>query len=275
MPVNGFSAKRSRKNFRISVIHMISTATRQMLTSFDKVDHKTRYENIYLGALPNFSESQPVTAFPTSWQILDMDGSFNAHWKKLDANQKASLYRRYEIMVKPDGVKERRVILRTEMERFGYKPPSIQLSIRPIPEPAQPQVPRIAPITVDKTRDRSQELAPLRKESQKEPRENKESKESREPKETKQLKEPKEPKQPSPLKITERAPSVSTGEEELNRIQRTIYEVVNIRLEKPSKDVILQVRYGPTPDQMEWISASGILDPESLAALQKAMIKVR
>ncbi len=159
-------------------------------------------------------------------------------------------------MAKPDGVKERRVILRTEMERFGYKPPSIQLSIKPVPAPPQPKVPTITPIVLEKPRERSTETAPIRKEH---------SKESR---------EPKEPKEPSPSKVTERAPSV-VEDQNTTRIQRTIYEVVNIRLEKPSKQVILQVRYGPTPNQMEWISASEVLVPESLAALQKAMIKVR
>jgi hypothetical protein len=145
------------------------------------------------------------------------------------------------------------------MERFGYKTTSNQLSTGPVSEHVQLGAPNsTTPIVVDKKS--------VREDIQKDgPTDHRDLKVSREEKGVR------EPKQSSPVKVTDRASSVETIEGE----QRKIYEVVNIRLDKPSKEVLLQVRYGPSSSEMEWIKALEILDADSLAALQKAMIKAR
>jgi len=171
-----------------------------------------------------------------------MDGSFNAHWKKMDQNQKNSLLNRYDSMPKPEGVKERRIILRGLLERYGYKRPSDVLSTRPVPEQSSQ-----APTETRKVNPIIPEKPP------------------------KEIPASKPPKETSAKPVSPRVDI--TGDDD-SRPQRVIYEVTNIRIDKPTKDVLLQVKYGFDDGAQEWIKASDVLDPDALVALNKALIKM-
>jgi hypothetical protein len=119
---------------------MLSTSTRQLLGSFDKVDRRLRTENIYMGCIPAILTSPVPASFPQQWLLHDFDKSIEAHWKKLDSEQRTVLYNQHESAVmaaKPDYATRRRMLVE-HFEKFGYKAPVSVLRPQPAVQSTEP-----------------------------------------------------------------------------------------------------------------------------------------
>jgi len=219
---------------------MLSTSTLQLLGSFDKVDRRVRAEQIYMGCIPAILTAPVAASFPQQWLLHDFDKSIEAHWKKLDSEQRTALYNLHEsavVAAKPDYATRRRMLVE-HFEKFGYKAPVSILRPQPASQPIQ---------TVNTTQ------SPVKKSSSATKRTS--------PEETTSTREAR----PHPILVV--APSVS-------RPTRVIYEVMDVRLDKATKNPMISVRYNAGRDT-DWIYSSQVLDTESEAALRQVMLKLK
>ena len=223
---------------------MLSTSTSQLLGSFDKVDKKLRLDTIYMGCIPAILTAPVPVHFPQAWALHDFDHSIEAHWKRMNSEQRTLLYKQHESAIaasKPDYATRRRMLVQ-DFESFGYKPPVALLRSA---VPADDSAP-VHPNKKSPANKTTRTLTSV------------------------------EPKRPSStLSLESTVPPRGFAEPRNDSPQRrVIYEVMDVRLDKASKRAMLSVRYNAGKNT-DWIFASQVLDEESEAVLTQVLIKLK
>ena len=193
-----------------------------------------------MGCIPAILTAPIQASFPQPWLLHDFDKSLEAHWKKLNSEQRSALYNQYEgsvVATKTDYASRRRMLVEN-FQKFGYEPPVSVLR----PPPAMQTVQ-----AVDITRSPPKKSASS----------------------TKRVSPPKT----APSQGVAR-PSMSVTTPTSNRQTRVIYEVMDVRLDKATKNPMLSVRYNAGRDT-DWIYSSQVLDAESEAALRQVLLKLK
>ena len=193
-----------------------------------------------MGCIPAILTAPVAASFPQQWLLHDFDKSIEAHWKKLNSEQRTLLYNMHEsavVAAKPDYATRRRMLVE-HFEKFGYKPPASVLRPQPAIQPVQ---------TVHVTQSPPKKSTSV----------------------TKRV----SPERTISAKSTS-APSATIPTSGGNRQTRVIYEVMDVRLDKATKNPMLSVRYNAGRDT-DWIYSSQVLDAESEAALRQVLLKLK
>lgn len=193
-----------------------------------------------MGCIPAILTAPVAANFPQQWLLHDFDKSIEAHWKKLNSEQRTLLYNLHEsavVAAKPDYATRRRMLVE-HFEKFGYKAPVSVLRPQPVMQSAQP-------IHVTESPPKKSVLTSKRV----------------------------SPEKTVPTKAVSRPPmSVTTPTS--GRQTRVIYEVMDVRLDKATKNPMISVRYNAGRDT-DWIYTSQVLDAESEAALRQVLLKLK